>query len=65
MDKGLKLAADAVGTRTELARRLGITPEAIFQWSRIPLRRVLDVEKATKVPRELLRPDFFRRSKAS
>lgn len=65
MDKGLKLAADAAGNRGKLAHLLGIAPAAVYQWSRIPTARILQIERATKVPRELLRPDLYRRSRAS
>ena len=45
---------------TELARRIGITPEAVCQWKgRVPVNRVIAVEAATGVLREHLRPDVF------
>ncbi len=59
LDAGLAAAIEAAGSRTELARRLGITPGAISQWKRIPIERVPDVEAATGVRRSVLRPDFW------
>lgn len=47
---GLKELGDAVG---------GITPQAVWRWRRIPAERVLAVEEATGLPRELLRPDIY------
>lgn len=46
---------------TALAKALddAVTPQAISQWDHVPLARVFDVERATGVPRHLLRPDFF------
>ena len=59
---GLRLAVEAAGgSMSHLARLLDITPAAIAQWDKIPLKRVLDVERVTKVDREQLRPDFYRR----
>lgn len=48
-----------VGSASELARRLGITPAAVLQWDEIPIRRVPDVERISGVSRHELRPDFF------
>lgn len=59
LDAGLAAAIEAAGSRTELARRLGITPGAISQWKRIPIERVPDVEAVTGVKRSVLRPDFW------
>lgn len=59
MDQGLQKAIAAVKTATALAEKLGITPGAVSQWKRIPRGRVLDVEIATGVSREDLRPDIY------
>ncbi len=63
LDPGLRLAVEAAGSMTNLARMIGIAPQAIAQWDVVPINRVLEVEKATGVDRELLRPDMFRRRK--
>ena len=57
--EGLELAIAAVGSSDKLASGLEITPQAISQWTRIPLARVFDVERITGIPHEKLRPDFF------
>jgi DNA-binding transcriptional regulator YdaS (Cro superfamily) len=57
----LQRAIKAVGTADKLAAGLGISAQAISQWSDIPLKRVFDVEKLTGIPHQELRPDFFDR----
>jgi len=44
---------------TELRPDKPISSQAISQWQRVPSERVIDVEKITGVPRELLRPDIY------
>ena len=55
----LAKACATVGTSAELARRLGISRQAVLQWRRIPAERVIDIERLTGVPREELRPDIY------
>lgn len=45
--------------RRDHAQRLGITAQAISQWTRVPVERVLDVERITGVSRTELRPDIY------
>lgn len=47
------------GNAKSLAERLGITPQALSQWKRVPVERVLSVEKVTGISRHDLRPDIF------
>jgi TorA maturation chaperone TorD len=58
-DFGLEEAIKAAGGITELARRIGITQPSISNWDRVPADRVVAVESATNVGREVLRPDLF------
>ncbi len=58
-DQGLHRAIRAAGGVSELARRLGIAQPSVSNWSRIPADRVLGVEAATGVAREILRPDLY------
>ncbi len=58
-DAGLLAAINATRTTTDLAKAIGTTPQAVSLWDRIPHERVFDVERATGVPREILRPDLF------
>lgn len=47
-------------TRVALARKLGITRQAIGLWKKIPAERVVEIEEVTGIPREQLRPDLYR-----
>jgi len=64
-DEALSLALKPKGAAKRLAEALGITEQAVCQWSRVPAGRVLDVERATGVPRHLLRPDLYPREAAA
>lgn len=58
-DAGLALAIRAKKTITALAAALGLTPQAVSKWRRVPVERCPEVEGATDIPREVLRPDFY------
>jgi TorA maturation chaperone TorD len=58
-DQGLSEALRAAGGISELARRLGIAQPSVSNWVRVPSERVLAVESATGVRREVLRPDLY------
>ncbi|HEX2554212.1 MAG TPA: Cro/CI family transcriptional regulator [Microvirga sp.] len=55
-------AIEAYGGGAALARRLGISRNAVSEWrakQRIPVERVLDLERLTGIPRHELRPDIY------
>lgn len=60
-EEALQKAIKACGTEAELARRIGLTAQAINQWKVAPPLRVLEIENATqgKVSRHQLRPDLY------
>jgi DNA-binding transcriptional regulator YdaS (Cro superfamily) len=58
-DRALERAIAKLGTAAALAARIGITEQAISQWRRVPHLRVLEIERATGVPRTELRPDLY------
>lgn len=49
----------AAGSASALAAQIGITPQALSQWTRVPVARVLDVERITGISRHELRPDIY------
>lgn len=55
----VKLAAAKAGGIVQLSLKLGLSRGAASQWRRIPAERVLEVERLTGVPREILRPDLY------
>ena len=60
MDTALLKAKEVAGGNTGLAEKIGgLTPQAVSQWKRVPVERVLDVERITGVPRHELRPDIY------
>lgn len=59
---GLELAWKAMGSRTALAKAVGVSPSTITMWQvrgRIPAEKVVRVERASGVPRHQLRPDLY------
>jgi DNA-binding transcriptional regulator YdaS (Cro superfamily) len=60
-DRALESAIAAAGGPAELARKLGVTVQAISNWRRCPPTRALAVEHASGgiVKRHQLRPDVF------
>jgi DNA-binding transcriptional regulator YdaS (Cro superfamily) len=63
-EAALERAKDAVGGAAVLARRLTvigrpITTQGVSAWRRVPAERVVDVERATGVSRQELRPDLY------
>ena len=57
----LEKAGSVVGGIRQLALGLGVTPQAIYQWPRVPAGRVLEIERLAggEVTRHELRPDIY------
>jgi hypothetical protein len=55
----IREAAEKVGGVGELARKLGVSRQAIDQWTEVPLERADELERITGIPRSRLRPDLF------
>lgn len=47
------------GQLTKWARELGVHPNALSQWRRVPVHLVARAEAVTGIPRQTLRPDIF------
>ena len=58
-EQGLSEAIRTVGGVSELARRIGIAQPPVSNWQRVPAERVLAVEAATGIGRDVLRPDLY------
>ena len=58
-EDGLRLAIDAAGGVSALARRLGIAQPSVSSWRRVPAERVVEISTLTGLDRGLLRPDLF------
>jgi 4-hydroxyphenylacetate 3-monooxygenase len=52
-------AIAAAGGTAALARAVGLSPQAVSQWRRVPAARVIAVEAASGVSRRRLRPDLY------
>ena len=57
----LARAISCLGSAANLARILGIRPQAVYQWNQVPAERVIQIERATDgaVTRHELRPDLY------
>lgn len=60
-EDALRQAAVLVGGNGELARLVGVTPQAVSQWKKAPPNRAIAIEKAVhgEITRYQLRPDVF------
>ena len=56
---GVKLAINAFGSAVRLAEFIGVTPQAVYQWTVIPDAHVKAISKETKIPKWILRPDRY------
>src|SRR5262249_61009017 len=56
----IREAAGKVGGVPKLARKLGVSRQAIYQWTEVPVERAADLERVTGIPRSRFRPDVFK-----
>lgn len=48
------------GGYAALARELGVARQTLYKWrQKVPLDRVVEIERLTGIPRSKLRPDIF------
>lgn len=59
MEIPIKEIAKKVGGVVALGKALGLSKGAVSQWKRVPIDRVISVEKLTGFTRQQLRPDVF------
>jgi DNA-binding transcriptional regulator YdaS (Cro superfamily) len=51
--------AEKAGGLGKLAAALGIRHQAFYSWRKVPAERVIAFERATGIPRHVIRPDLF------
>ena len=49
----------AYGGSAALADILGVSRQAVWQWQKIPVKYIKQIEADTGIPRILLRPDLY------
>ena len=57
--RGLELALARTNGAYGLAKAISVSYQAVQKWRKVPAERVHDVERASGVPRHLLRPDLY------
>lgn len=60
----INVAAKKLGGIVRMSEALGLSRGAASQWFEIPVDHVARLEELTGIPREVLRPDIFRREAA-
>lgn len=58
-DPETSLAIEKAGGASAVGRALGISPQAVGQWKRVPAERVIAVEGLSGVSRHRIRPDIY------
>jgi hypothetical protein len=59
LDTPLDRAARSAGGFPKLAKKLGCSAAAIYQWDKVPVERAIQIERLTGISRQELRPDIF------
>ena len=57
-DEIIRICKNAGGVE-QVASRLGVSRQAIYQWEEIPIKRLVEFSNITRVKRSELRPDIF------
>ena len=53
------MAISAAGSRYALAKSLGLRPQTVQEWQRVPVERIIEIEQKFGVPREKMRPELY------
>ena len=59
LERAVDEAIRREGSLRRVAERLGVTRQAIQQWTSVPVKRVLMMEEMSDVSRYELRPDIY------
>lgn len=57
--QAVKMAAKRVNGPSALARELGISYQALWRWTRVPIDHVPAISKLSGISRKRLRPDIY------
>ena len=57
-DEIIRICKNA-GRVEQVANRLGVSRQAIYQWEEVPIKRLVEFSNITRVKRSELRPDIF------
>ena len=55
----VRKAVKEAGGNNSLARKLGISSAAVSKWEKIPIRKILAIEKLTGISRHDLNPEIY------
>lgn len=61
----LEFAITASGGIAKFAAKIGLSRQAVYGWKRVPAERVVAVETATGISRNMLRPDLYKRRRGA
>lgn len=59
------LAVQCIGSQKELAKKVGVSRQAVYKWllsGEIPVRRVKTIAKLTQLPAWILCPSVFEKT---
>jgi hypothetical protein len=56
---GVARAIREAGSIAKFARKVGVKPQAVLQWQKLPLKRMFQIEEMMNIPRSELRPDLY------
>jgi DNA-binding transcriptional regulator YdaS (Cro superfamily) len=52
----------SLGSLSEVARRLGVSRQAIAQWDKVPVKHLRVISEMTGIPCQKLRPDLYEKA---
>ena len=58
-EDGLKKALQLAGSQTKLAHMLGLRPQAVQHWKRVPIKKAIKVSRLLGIPMNELVPELF------
>jgi len=58
-DEIMKMIFSKTGFASEIARQLGVTPQNVAAWNRVPAHHVKEVARLIKMSPSQIRPDVF------